>query len=175
MTGAAQTEEWQALPQRVPRERRSAKRARTDEPNAAGNAVATEAEAAAGAAAAADPPSEAAAAVGGEAGAGPGSEQQQAQQQAGEGEGQHQHEGQAEGIGGVAERPAAGRVDLPAYRSSAVAGEKFECECPALLSTGREAAAAGPCMGWCSHWAHADQAVTCAACLPLPACACLQS
>lgn len=129
MTGAAQTEteeEWQALPQRVPRERRSAKRARTDEPNAAGNAVGTEAEAVAAAVvAAADP----LAAVAGEAGSGPGSEQQQAQQKAGEG--QQQHEGQAEGVGGVAERPAAGRVDLPAYRSSAVAGEKFECERPA--------------------------------------------
>ena len=121
MSGTAHSEEWQALPQRVPRERRSAKRSRVDEPIGAGNAVATEAAPAAGAVAEADPP----ATVVGEAG----SEQQQEQEQQQEGEGQQQQEGQEGGGGGVAERPAAGRVDLPAYRSSAAEGEKFECKC----------------------------------------------
>jgi hypothetical protein len=174
MSGTAHIEEWQALPQRVPRERRSAKRCRADEPIAAGNAVATEGAAAAGTVAEADPP--AAVAAGGEAGSGPDSEQQQEQQQ--EGEGQQQQEGQAAGGGGVAERLAAGRVDLPAYRSSAAEGEKFECECRWLehCFCSSDCCPEKTIMHWgdAAAWPALTRPATCAAlpalpCLPLPA------
>ncbi|PRW57244.1 archease-like [Chlorella sorokiniana] len=119
----------EALPQRAPRERRSAKRAKTDE--AAGGAP----EADSGAAAGGDGSGVAAAAAAAPAEQRPEQQQQQQQQQQQGAEAQQgsdqqpseeQQQQQPDGCEGGDAMPAAAQLDLPAYRSAAVNGQKFE-------------------------------------------------
>lgn len=113
-----QQAEFTALPQRAPRERRSAKRAKVDEAQGATDG-------------AADTPAAAAAAQA--AGPAAADEQQQQPPQ----QDQAPTEQQEGGDTAAHATPAAGRLDLPEYRSAAVRGYKFECELGSCVALGQ--------------------------------------